>query len=213
MCNRYRISWAWREATGDFSDIRLPLVFPPPQRAPNIEPRDIRPTNAAPVLRPVDPADPAAGLAMEALRWGLIPGFHTGPIKAFKFLGTNARAEGAASTPMYREAFKRRRCLVPASSFYEWTGPKGHKTMWRFSVADQPLFCFAGLWDHAETADGPVESFTLMTCAPGPDMQPYHDRQPVILAREARAAWLDPAQDAAPLMQPSPAGTLRVEPA
>ena len=208
MCNRYRVSWAWREAMQEFSDIRLPLVFPPPERAPNIEPRDIRPTNTAPVMRPVDPSNPAGGLEMVELRWDLVPFFHKGPLKAKKYLCTNARAETVATTNAFREPYKRRRCLVPASAFYEWTGPKGAKTMWRFTAAGQPLFCFPGLWDHADTADGAVESFTLMTCAPGPDMAAFHDRQPVILRREQWPAWLDLARPADDLLKADAAGSI-----
>ncbi len=208
MCNRYRVSWAWREATQEFSDLQIPLVFPPPERAPNIEPRDLRPTNPAPILRPVDPSDPGAGLEMRELRWDLVPFFHKGPIKAKKYLCTNARTETVATTSAFREPFKRRRCLVPASAYYEWTGPRGGKTMWRFTVADQALFCFAGLWDRAQTADGEVESFTLLTCAAGPDMAPFHDRQPVILRRDQRAAWLDLQSSGQELLTPGPAGTI-----
>jgi putative SOS response-associated peptidase YedK len=83
--------------------------------------------------------------------------------------------------------------------------------MWRFSLLDQPTFCFPGLWDHAETADGPVDSFTLLTSAPGPDQTPYHNRQPVVLERSQWSDWLDPRKDMASTFNGSPAGTITVE--
>jgi putative SOS response-associated peptidase YedK len=93
----------------------------------------------------------------------------------------------------------------------EWTGPKDAKVPWRFTRADSDLFCFAGLWDRAETADGPVESFTIMTCAPGPDCQPYHNRQPVILDPEQWTSWLDLTADPTPLMRAGAANTVAIE--
>lgn len=125
------------------------------------------------------------------LRWDLVPFFHKGSLKAKKYLCTNARSETVATQPAFREPFKRRRCLVPASSFYEWTGDKGAKVMWQISHSTQPFFCFAGLWDKAATADGEVESFTILTTAAGPDMIAVHDRQPVILRRDHWRTWLD----------------------
>jgi putative SOS response-associated peptidase YedK len=83
--------------------------------------------------------------------------------------------------------------------------------MWRFSKLGSEIFCFAGLWDRAETADGPVESFTILTCAPGADCEPYHNRQPVILEREQWAAWLDLKADAAPILRAGAANTIAVE--
>ena len=115
------------------------------------------------------------------------------------------------STSAFKEAFARRRCLVPADGFYEWTGEKGRKTKWLITVADQRCFCFAGLWDHAETADGPVDSFTILTTGAGPDMVPIHHRQPVILARDRWRDWLDLKADPTPLYQSGPSGTLRAE--
>jgi putative SOS response-associated peptidase YedK len=213
MCNRYRASWAWREVTGEFSEYRLPLKFPTPDHAPNLEPRDFRPTNPAPVMRPLDAADPAAGLEMVEIRWDLVPFFHKGPVKAKKYLCTNARVETVATQPAFREPFKRRRCLAPASLFYEWTGEKGKKQMWEIRHFEQPFFCFAGLWDRAQTADGPIESFTILTTAAGPDMAAIHDRQPVILRREHWASWLNPADPIEPLVQVEPAGALMIGPA
>jgi putative SOS response-associated peptidase YedK len=82
--------------------------------------------------------------------------------------------------------------------------------MWKFTAPSQEVFAFPGVWDHAETADGPVTSFTLLTSAPGPDQMPYHNRQPVILERAQWADWLDARNDMAPAFKGSAAGSIAV---
>jgi len=209
MCNLYRnLKYGWRDWTEDFSQLKIPLRFPDP--LPNLR-EEVRPTDEAALLRPIDTADPAAGLEGAMARWDLVPHFWKQPIKAKPFLATNARSETVATTGAFKAAFARRRCLVPADGFFEWTGPKAAKTKWLFTVSGQPWFCFAGLWDHAETADGPVDSFTILTTAAGADMAAYHNRQPVILPRDRWMDWLDLAADPTPLFAAGPAGTLRAE--
>jgi putative SOS response-associated peptidase YedK len=211
MCNRYGYLAPVTRLIDTFSQIRLPLRFED-GAVPNLQPQDhIRPTDSAPIVRPLDPADPHAGVELHRARWWLVPFFHKGPLKTWKPMCTNARVETVAATAAFREAFRRRRCLVPASWFYEWTGPKGDKTMWRFTRTGADLFCFAGLWDRAHTQDGVIESFTILTCAAGPDSAPYHTRQPVILEPEAWTRWLDLAADPAPLLRPGPPGAIKVE--
>jgi len=214
MCNRYKYEKATLEDyLIDFSELRVPLVFPGGK--PNIEPRaDIRPTNRAWIFRPVDAQNPAAGVEPVQARWGLVPFFAKAIDK--RFLCTNARSETVATTPSYRDPFKRRRCLIPADGYYEWTGEKGKKTKWLFTRADGRPMMFPGLWDsatipNAEGVPERLESFTMLTCAPGPDQAAYHDRQPVILEREDWPTWLDLAADVAPLLKGSPAGGITVE--
>src|SRR5208282_2003866 len=89
--------------------------------------------------------------------------------------------------------------------------PKGRKLMWRFSVPAQETFAFPGLWDRAHTSDGPIESYTLLTTAAGPDMTAYHDRQPVILARADWSEWLDLAHDPMGLLHAGPPGTIAAQ--
>ncbi len=191
-----------------FSKTRIPLRFPDP--LPN--PREgVRPTDDAPVIGPIDPAQPAAGLGVAVMRWDLIPGFWTRPVKAKTYPTFNARSESAATTAAFKAAFARRRCLVPADGFHEWTGDKGAKIKWLITATDQPWFCFAGLWDRAQTADGRIDSFTLLTTAAGADMAAYHTRQPVILPRERWLDWLDLTADPTPLFAAGRAGALRVE--
>ena len=123
MCNCYRSTVRLEVVKEAFDALRLPLVFP--NGAPNLQPLDnIRPTDRAPIIRPLDPTDPSAGVEIVQARWDLIPWFWKQPIKAKKFLATNARSETVHTTAAFKEAFKRRRCLIPTDGFYEWTGEK-----------------------------------------------------------------------------------------
>jgi putative SOS response-associated peptidase YedK len=210
MCNLYRnLKYGWTDWSEDFSELKIPLRFPEP--LPNLL-EEVRPTDPAAILRPLNAAEPAAGLEGVMVRWDLVPWSWVQPVKAKRFLATNARAETIATTSAFKAAFARRRCLIPADGFFEWTGEKKAKTRWLFTAAAQPWFCFAGIWDHADTADGPIDSCALLTTAAGADVASYHDRQPVILPREAWTRWLDLSADPRPLFAAGPAGTLAVEP-
>jgi putative SOS response-associated peptidase YedK len=190
MCNDYGNRVSYRAYVEEFSQIRLPVVFPKPDAAPNLEPRDeIWPTELAPIIRPAE-----AGVELVQLRWGLAPGRP----KARAVI--NMRSEG--------RTFPRNRCLVPASHYYEFTGATSPKTRWRFTCIGQEWFCFAGLIGRGESAEGPVDAFTLLTCEPGPDVAPIHNRQPVILERPHWAAWLTGSGATTELLKPSAAGTL-----
>jgi putative SOS response-associated peptidase YedK len=118
-----------------------------------------------------------------------------------------------ASSPSFREAYKRRRCIIPATSFTEWTGPAGHKTRHSISRADgQPLF-FAGLWERAIEELGRPDSYTMLMIDAREDfMGRFHNRQPVILDEARANIWLDLAADPAPVLAPPPAGTLVADP-
>lgn len=200
MCNRFGYLAPISRLLDEFSQTRLPLLFKD-GAVPNLEPREhIRPTDPAAIVRPLDRDAPANGLELVSARWWLVPYFHRGPVKAWKPMCTNARAESVATTASFREPFRRRRCLVPATHFFEWTGPKGAKVMWRFTTPGADLFCFAGLWDRARTVDGIIDSFAIITCPAGPSMRPYHDRQPVILEPRQWSAWLDLTADPAALL-------------
>jgi len=145
------------------------------------------------------------------MRWGLEPSWMTDMPGRPMF---NARAETVADKPMFRSAFRRKRALVPARAFYEWTGKPGAKTKWRFSRADGALLIFAGLWEARDRADGQKQlTFTILTTTPNADAADYHDRMPVILDGEAQKLWLDPETDPALLLElavPAPDGTLAV---
>jgi putative SOS response-associated peptidase YedK len=212
MCNRYGYNNPLKRLVEEFSDVG-------PIRWNGLEPNapldQIRPTDRAPIIRAVD-----GETTLDMVRWGIVPNTWRGPVKAWtaQLRGnplTNARAETVATTSTFRDAYAARRCLVPATNYFEWTAdserPKGKKLMWRFTVPSQPVFAFPGIWDHAETADGPLDSFALLTSAPGPDQAPYHTRQPVILERAQWDDWLDVKNDMAPSFRGSPVGSVAVE--
>lgn len=198
MCNRYANHVSYRGYVEELSQTRLPLLSPAPDRAPNLEPRDnIRPTDRGPILRPID-----SGLELRELRWGLIPWLHKKTVKEWKVLTTNARSETVETIASYKSAFAERRCLIPVSAFYEWTGEKkGQKTKWAFTLPGSEWFCFAGIWDRAHTADGEIESYALVTLPPSPDFEKYHDRSPLVLRPEDYRAWLDSPESAKALFQ------------
>lgn len=143
-------------------------------------------------------------------RWGLIPSWARDPAIGARLF--NARSETVDEKPSFRAAFRRRRCLVVADGFYEWTPrASGHRPHW-LAPATAPLLAFAGLYEHAIDADGrPIDSCTVLTTEANPDLAPIHPRMPVLLARTSWGAWLDPAADRAALkglLVPAPSGSL-----
>ncbi len=103
----------------------------------------------------------------------------------------NARAEGVEDKPAFRGAMRSRRCIVPATGFYEWKRAPGRKQPYAITLPDRPLFGFAGLWETWKGTDGiPVETFTIVTTDANEAVAEIHDRMPVILPVEAEEAWL-----------------------
>lgn len=138
--------------------------------------------------------------------WGLIPSWTKGKPKLQPI---NAKSETAASSGMFRPAFERRRCLIPADGFYEPKGPKTvkHRPWYFFQMRDAAPFAFGGLWERWTPEPGaePVDTFTMLTTAPNEVVGPYHDRMPLILRREDYAQWLDrevPAEGVRGLLAP-----------
>jgi len=105
---------------------------------------------------------------------------------------TNARSETVADKPAFREAFKNRRCLVPADGFYEWSRTGKAKQPSHFGMQDDSLFAFAGIWDRWKDGSGnPVETCSILTTTPNSLLAAVHDRMPVILERDDYELWLD----------------------
>ncbi len=154
--------------------------------------------------------------AITAYRWGLVPHWSTDPKGASRMF--NARAETITSSPAFREAFKRRRCLVPVDSFYEWKREGGVRQPYRVVQADGRPLALAGLW--AGWRDPSTETvrrtFTIVTTTPSAAVADLHDRMPVVLEDEAWDAWLGSgASDSGELLemlQPSDAVDLRIYP-
>jgi putative SOS response-associated peptidase YedK len=133
-----------------------------------------------------------SGRELVLLRWGLIPSWAKDPGIGNRLI--NARAETAPEKPSFRNAFKRRRCLVPADGFYEWQRQERRKQPHYVRMRDGRLFAFAGLWDRWESPDGDVvETCTILTTAGNAVLAPIHDRMPVILPPGEYARWLDPS--------------------
>lgn len=166
---------------------------------------DIRPTTRQLTARLGDD-----GWIVEEMRWGLVPFWRNGkPLKdtskgagdGFKLTTFNARVETAATASTFKAAFAKRRCIVPANAWYEWTDEQGGKVKHRFARSDGGIVWFAGLWDHCKTPDaGEFSSFTIMTGPSAGWLSDYHDRAPVILDPSDWPTWLDPSKDATPLM-------------
>jgi len=128
---------------------------------------------------------------LQLVRWGLIPSWLKDP----KTLGApllNARAETAAEKPAFRGAMRHRRCLVPTTGFYEWTGKRSARQPHLIRLKDQDLFALAGVWEGWLGADGSeIETMAILTTAANEDMARLHDRMPVILDRADFDRWLD----------------------
>lgn len=129
---------------------------------------------------------------MGFLRWGLIPPWAKDEKIGYKMI--NARAETLAEKNSFRTAYKSKRCLVIADSFYEWKRlPDKSKTPMRIKLKSSDLFAMAGLWEHWESPKGQsIYSCTVITTKPNELVEDIHDRMPVILKPEDEKIWLDP---------------------
>ncbi len=158
-----------------------------------MQPRyNITPSQIAPVVRRADKGD---GIVLDGMTWGLIPSWSKEAPKGGGQI--NARSETAAEKPMFRAAYRRRRCLVPSDGFYEWRKVAGGKQPYWISRADGAPFVFAGLWETWGDSHGTqVVSFAILTTQAAADIEYIHHRMPVILGQSEFDTWLDP--DASP---------------
>ena len=199
MCGRYLI-------TTPVEAIRR--IFQVEQR-PNLAARyNVAPTQAVPIIRRND-----GGRELVMARWGLVP-FWAKDLKIGNKL-INARAETVAEKPAFRDAFRRRRCLVIADGFYEWRKVDGGKQPYLIRVAGGAPFAFAGLWERwTDKATGErIESCTIIVREANALIAPIHDRMPVILPPEHYESWLDPsAGDGARLLTAYPAEAMEAFP-
>jgi putative SOS response-associated peptidase YedK len=180
MCGRYRLTAKERYLRDHFGlDVR-------PVWSPHW---NIAPTQMIPTIRQ-HPKEPTRIFSL--MRWGLIPYWAKDPSIGLKTI--NAMSETAAVKPAFRDAFKYRRCLVPADGFYEWSkiGPK-QKQAYNFGTLDGSVFAFAGLWDRWRQPDNTViESCVILTTPPNLLVAEVHDRMPAMLQEEDYDRWLDP---------------------
>lgn len=153
---------------------------------------------------------------LRAMRWGFLPHWYRTP--AGGPLLINARAESIAEKPAFREACRARRCLIPATGFFEWTRDAADQRLpWYIHPTEGQPLAFAGVWQVWERPEARHVTCAIVTCAANPQMAALHHRMPVILAPQDWALWLGEAgHGAARLMRPAPEGALafhRVGPA
>jgi putative SOS response-associated peptidase YedK len=150
---------------------------------------------------------------LDQYRWGLVPFWAKDPKIGARMI--NARGETVSSKPAFRAAFKRRRVLIPATGFYEWTRlDKKTKLPHLISMADGRPFAMAGLWERWKDAEGnEMRSTAIITTGPNELMEPIHNRMPVILPPSAWDAWLDPSNDdketLSELLVPAPSDAMK----
>ncbi len=190
MCNDYEQHIAWAEYCRMMREMELGIA---PHQSELDLPRadDVRIGDLGPVMR-----DAGEYVELAQMRFGLPP---TRPKGGPVF---NFRSEGRAFGSS-------RRCLIPASAFFEFTGTRYPKAKHRFTLNGAPFMAIAGLW--REGAGNNPPAFAILTTAPGEDVAPIHDRQVVVLRPEDWAAWLHLSRPEKELLRPLPGGSLAVE--
>jgi putative SOS response-associated peptidase YedK len=203
MCGRFRLARSKELLDEAFGAVEGPV---PVEWSPRY---NVAPGQLIVAVRQ-DAARPVRELVR--LRWGLIPAWAKEASIGYKMI--NARAETAAEKPAFRQAMRKRRCLIPADGFYEWKKAAGKKLPYCFTMADDAVFAFAGLWEQWRNPAGePIESCTILTTEPNELAREIHDRMPVILSPEDYELWLDPGfarMDALQeMLKPYPADEMR----
>jgi putative SOS response-associated peptidase YedK len=181
MCGRFNYRLTPAQLQEVFETLRIPDADWTPRY-------NIAPTQPIVAIRQA-----ADGREAVMMRWGLIPHWASAPAGPPNI---NARSETISTKPMFRDAFAKRRCLIPASGFYEWkqTGRK-QKEPYHVQLKGGRPCAFAGLWDHWGHGDGRIESCTIITTDANDLLRPLHDRMPVFLHKADYATWLDPDND------------------
>jgi putative SOS response-associated peptidase YedK len=204
MCGRFTKDWTWEEIYA-FSQ---PLTLERYDQS-NLQPSyNICPTDT------VDTLVMSEGkTTIVPMRWGLIPSWWKKPLKEFKLATFNARAETIEEKATYKSAFKRRRCIIPASGYYEWeTTPSGKQPHY-YTRTDGKLIGIAGIWEEwTDTETGEIiKSCAMVITEPSKFAAKYHDRMPVILEPEQFEAWLT-AQSGTEVLKPAAEDILQERP-
>ena len=192
MCGRYGRR-ADKQCIAEWFHARNTNVFDESSYAPSY---NVAPQSVQPVVR----LDPETGeRELTGMRWGLVPFWSKDSKVGYSTI--NAKAETITSSPAFREAMKRRRCLVPAEWFYEWQRID-EKTKQPFAIGlkDGSIFAFAGLWEtwKCKITGATLETYTIITTDPNELMEKLHNRMPVILRPEDYERWLQPGDSARP---------------
>jgi len=179
MCGRYNLVTD-AQALVDFFEIERTLFD-----AAELTPRyNIAPGQDVPIVR-----ETGEGREVALAHWGLVP--HWSKQARPKYATINARAETVADKPTYREAFRHKRCLIPATGFYEWHQQAGQKIPYHIHVPEGELFAFAGLWDRWDKEGSGFDSCSIIVTGANATMQPIHERMPVILNPAQYNSWLN----------------------
>ena len=201
MCGRFCIIFSYDELLAYFN-----------LATGKVEPRyNVAPSQEIPAVRVEQGARTLA-----SLRWGLVPSWSKEPTPGFSTI--NARSETAHSSPAFRAAFCDRRCLIPASGFYEWKREGKGKQPWYIHRKDGKPLAFAGLWERWHNRDGTqtLESCAILTTDANTTVAALHNRMPVILKPEDFDLWLDPGEHRreklTPLLRPAPGDLLALYP-
>jgi putative SOS response-associated peptidase YedK len=176
MCGRYSLSKSKIELEERFQAEMLP----------EFKPRyNIAPTQLVPVIT----SDSPKGFSF--FYWGITPDFGQNKPVSQKLI--NAKSETVNEKISFKSSFHKRRCLIPADGFFEWKKlGKKTKIPYRFSLRDEELFSFAGIWEEYETVTGEVQhTFLILTTTPNEMVSEIHDRMPVIIPRDQEKKWLD----------------------
>lgn len=159
--------------------------------------------NIAPLqIAPVVVIDDTGAVRVQEMRWGFVPHWQKDPKPRIRPI--NARDDHVASSGMFRDSWRHRRCLVPASGFYEWQLRDGQKQPYLLRRADHGQFFMGGIWDRWLLADGPVDTFAIITTRPNAVVATVHDRMPVILDDSETLAWCQDPAAASALLRPYP---------
>lgn len=178
MCGRYVLT-----VPGDLLAVAFGL-----EEVPELTPRyNVAPSQVVPIVRGTE--DGRRELAFA--RWGLVPRWAKEAAIGNRLI--NARADGLADKPSFRDSFKRRRCLIPADGFYEWQKVGARKQPWLLRLTGGKPFAFAGLWSSWTDPESreSLETCAIVTTEPNELAATVHDRMPVILPEPARETWLD----------------------
>jgi putative SOS response-associated peptidase YedK len=178
MCGRYFLHSTAEKLTQLFGEMPMPVLAPR---------YNIAPTQPVPIVR----VDAQGRREMVLVRWGLVPGWSKGPDNRYSMI--NARAETVAQKPAYRNAYRYRRCLIPADGFYEWRAGHNGKQPYVLRAADRTPLALAGLWEHWHDDQGnELESCVILVKEANAQVRPVHDRMPVFIGHDSFHTWLDP---------------------
>jgi putative SOS response-associated peptidase YedK len=186
MCGRYTLT----SQTDLVEELALARGEPTDAASEWWRPRwNIAPTQPAPVV--IQNRDGAR--VLELMKWGLVPHWADSPAGGAKMI--NARVEGILTKPAFRDVIRRRRCLVPADGFFEWRTVAGKRQPLYIHPEPRHLITFAGVYSRWRSKDPSdpqeVDTYSILTVPAGPLVRPVHDRMPMVLPAEHRAAWLD----------------------